>query len=97
MEDVLLYAVASLAVILVILGVALIDSGLSRRRHVLDTVVQKLAAALIAGFATFIVGYAIWAWQRARPGRIGRGSPRNTDGNPNGSRSIGGKRRRTSQ
>lgn len=62
MEDVL-YAVASLAVILVVLGLTLIDTGLSRRRNVLDTVVQKLAAALIAGFATFIVGYAIWAWQ----------------------------------
>jgi ammonium transporter, Amt family len=61
-EDVL-YAVASLAVILVVLGLTLIDTGLSRRRNVLDTVVQKLAAALIAGFATFIVGYAIWAWQ----------------------------------
>jgi Amt family ammonium transporter len=48
--------VASLAVILVVLGLTLIDTGLSRRRNVLDTVVQKLAAALIAGFATFIVG-----------------------------------------
>ena len=46
-EDVL-YAVASLAVILVVLGLTLIDTGLSRRRNVLDTVVQKLAAALIA-------------------------------------------------
>jgi hypothetical protein len=47
-EDVLC-AVASLAVILVVLGLTLIDTGLSRRRSVLDTVVQKLAAALIAG------------------------------------------------
>jgi hypothetical protein len=46
-EDVL-YAVASLAVIVVVLGLTLIDTGLSRRRNVLDTVVQKLAAALIA-------------------------------------------------
>jgi ammonia channel protein AmtB len=46
-EDVLC-AVASLAVILVVLGLTLIDTGLSRRRNVLDTVVQKLAAALIA-------------------------------------------------
>jgi ammonia channel protein AmtB len=46
--------VASLAVILVVLGLTLIDTGLSRRRNVLDTVVQKLAAPLIAGFATFM-------------------------------------------
>ena len=44
-EDVL-YAVASLAVILV--GLTLIDTGLSRRRNMLDTAIQELAAALIA-------------------------------------------------
>jgi ammonia channel protein AmtB len=33
--------VASLAVILVVLGLTLIDTGLSRRRNVLDTVVQS--------------------------------------------------------
>jgi Amt family ammonium transporter len=69
-----LYAVASLAVILVVLGLTLIDTGLSRRRNVLDTVVQKLAAPLIAGFATLIVGYAIWAWQRAARVELGAGS-----------------------
>ena len=39
-EDVL-YAVASLAVILVVLGLTLTDTGLSRRRNVLDTVVRS--------------------------------------------------------
>jgi Amt family ammonium transporter len=62
LEDVL-YSVAALAVVLIVLGLTLVDMGLARRKNVLDTAVQKLVAALIAGFATFIVGYAIWAWQ----------------------------------
>ena len=44
----------------------LINTGLSRGRSAIETVVQKLAAALIAGFATFSGGYAIWVWQLYR-------------------------------
>jgi ammonia channel protein AmtB len=62
LED-LLYSVASLAVVLVVLGLTLVDIGLVRRKNVLDTAVQKLTAALIAGLTTFVIGYALWAWQ----------------------------------
>src|SRR3954463_11454546 len=61
-EDIL-YSVAAASVILIVLGLTLVDVGLARRKNVLDTAVQKVAAALIAGLATFVVGYAIWAWQ----------------------------------
>jgi ammonia channel protein AmtB len=61
-EDVL-YAVAAMSVLLVVLGLTLIDMGLARQKNVLDTALQKLAAALIAGGTTFIIGYAIWNWQ----------------------------------
>jgi ammonium transporter, Amt family len=72
LEDVL-YSVAALAVVLVVLGLTLVDVGLARRRNVLDTAVQKLVAALIAGFSTFIVGYAIWAWQFYQVNGLGLG------------------------
>lgn len=65
------------------------------------------AGSVRGPFATFIVGYAIWPWQfyrvvgqglgDARPGSNWARDPTNTWGHPNGSRSIGGKRRRTSQ
>jgi Amt family ammonium transporter len=71
-EDVL-YAVAALAVLLVVLGLTLIDTGLARRKNVLDTALQKLAAAFIAGFTTFIVGYAIWNWQFYQVAGLGLG------------------------
>ncbi|WCB96689.1 hypothetical protein DSM104299_05455 [Baekduia alba] len=61
-EDIL-YSVAAASVILIVLGLTLVDVGLARRKNSLDTAVQKLAASLIAGLATFVVGYAIWAWQ----------------------------------
>lgn len=61
-EDIL-YSIAAASVIFIVLGLTLVDVGLARRKNVLDTAVQKLAASLIAGLATFFVGYAIWAWQ----------------------------------
>jgi ammonia channel protein AmtB len=72
LED-LMYTVAALAVILVVVGLTLVDMGLARRKNVLDTAVQKLGAALIAGLTTFIVGYAIWNWQYYQVGGLGLG------------------------
>jgi ammonia channel protein AmtB len=59
----LLYVIAGLAVLLIIAGLGLVDMSLVRRKNVLDTWVQKIAAASIAGFATILGGYAIWQWQ----------------------------------
>jgi Amt family ammonium transporter len=59
----LLYSVAATSVIFIVLGLTLIDVGLARKKNVLDTVVQKIAASLIAGLGTFFFGYAIWNWQ----------------------------------
>jgi ammonia channel protein AmtB len=53
----------AVAVLLVVLGLALMDMGLVRRRNVLDTMIQKISAAMIGGLGTLICGYAIWQWQ----------------------------------
>lgn len=58
-----LYSIAATSVIFIVLGLVMIDAGLARRKNVLDTVVQKIAASLIAGLGTFFFGYAIWNWQ----------------------------------
>ena len=58
----LLYTVGGLAVILIVLALGLVDTGLVRAKNVLDTWVTKLVAAMIAGGATIIGGYAIWQW-----------------------------------
>ena len=57
-----LYTLGALAVILIVLALGLVDMGLVRRKNVLDTWVQKLTAALIAGGATILGGYGIWQW-----------------------------------
>jgi hypothetical protein len=43
-------------VILIVLALGLVDMGLVRRMNVLDTWVQKLTAAVIAGGATISAG-----------------------------------------
>ncbi|WP_082072827.1 ammonium transporter [Hyphomicrobium sp. 99] len=57
------YAVGAVSVLFVVIGLGLIDMGLVRARNVLDTWVQKFAAAIFAGFGTLFVGYAIWQYQ----------------------------------
>ena len=42
-----IYLLGAVAVILVIVGLFLVDTGLVRRRNVLDTVVQKIGGAVI--------------------------------------------------
>jgi ammonia channel protein AmtB len=61
-ED-LFYTIGAVAVILVVLALGLVDTALVRRKNVLDTWVQKLLAALIAGLGTLIAGFGIWEWQ----------------------------------
>lgn len=58
-----IYTVGAVAVLLVLTGLVLIDMGMVRRRNVLDTVVQKVGAAMLAGLGTLIIGYPIWQWQ----------------------------------
>jgi Amt family ammonium transporter len=57
------YVLASICLFLVVIAFGLIDSGLVRRKNLLDTWVQKITAALLAGLAFTIVGYGIWNWQ----------------------------------
>lgn len=61
-EDIF-FGLATACLFLVVMAVGLIDSGLVRRKNVLDTWLQKVSASLIGGFAFLIVGYAIWQWQ----------------------------------
>jgi ammonia channel protein AmtB len=58
----LFYALAAMCVILIILGLALVDSGLVRTKNIVDTWVLKFGAAVVAGMTTIVVGYAIWQW-----------------------------------
>ena len=59
----LFYTVGAAAVILVVLAFGLVDAALVRTKNVLDTWVQKLLAALIAGLGTLLGGFGIWQWQ----------------------------------
>jgi ammonia channel protein AmtB len=58
-----LYTVGAVSVVLVVLALCLVDIGLVRHKNTLDTWVQKLTAALVAGGGTLVVGYGIWVWQ----------------------------------
>jgi ammonium transporter, Amt family len=58
-----IYVVGAMAVVLVVLALGFIDTGLVRRKNVLDTWIAKLTAALIAGATTLLGGIAIWNWQ----------------------------------
>lgn len=58
-----IYVVGAFAVVLVVLALGFIDVGLVRRKNALDTWVQKLTAALIAGGGTLLAGIAIWNTQ----------------------------------
>jgi Amt family ammonium transporter len=59
----LFYTLGAVSVILVVLALGLVDTSLVRRKNVLDTWVQKLLAALIAGLGTLLGGFGIWQWQ----------------------------------
>ncbi|MHB8693922.1 MAG: ammonium transporter family protein [Solirubrobacteraceae bacterium] len=61
-EDIF-YALATVCLLFVVAAVGLIDAGLVRRKSLLDTWVQKIICALIAGFGMAVVGYAIWQAQ----------------------------------
>ena len=58
----LLYSIGAAAVILVILALGFVDTALVRRKNVLDTWVQKIGAAMIAGLGTLLGGFGIWQW-----------------------------------
>ncbi|GAA5040843.1 ammonia channel protein AmtB [Thermocatellispora tengchongensis] len=58
-----IYTVGAVAVVLVLLGLVFIDMGMVRERNVLDTVVQKIGGAMLAGLGTLLIGYPIWQWQ----------------------------------
>lgn len=58
-----MYSVGAIAVILIVLALGFVDGGMVRRKNVLDTWVQKLTSALIAGGGTFVVGVGIWNTQ----------------------------------
>jgi ammonium transporter, Amt family len=58
-----LYSLGAVSVVLVVLALGFIDVGLVRRKNTLDTWIQKLVAALVAGGGTLVIGYGIWNWQ----------------------------------
>ena len=62
-EQDIFYALATVCLLFVVAAVGLIDAGLVRRKNLLDTWVQKLVCALVAGFGMAVIGYAFWQAQ----------------------------------
>jgi ammonia channel protein AmtB len=52
-------AVSAIAIV----GLFVLDAGLSRPRNVLHTLMQKLAAVGACAFGVSLIGYGIWNWQ----------------------------------
>ena len=59
----LYYILGALACFLVVVAIALIDGGLVSPKHLVDTIVQTLVSALVAGVCLAFGGYAFWMWQ----------------------------------
>jgi len=57
------YALATVCLLFIVAAIGLIDAGLVRRKNLLDTWVQKIVCAVIAGFGMLVIGYAIWEAQ----------------------------------
>ncbi|MGH2869613.1 MAG: ammonium transporter, partial [Solirubrobacteraceae bacterium] len=57
------YALATVCLLFIVAAVGLIDAGLVRRKNLLDTWVQKIVSAMVAGFGMLVIGYAIWEVQ----------------------------------
>jgi ammonia channel protein AmtB len=67
------FLICSVALVGAVISFGLIDGALVRAKNSLDTWIQKLVAALIAGLAFLFIGYAIWIWQYYEAGVLGGG------------------------
>lgn len=61
--QVVFYSSAVVFLFLVVVGLCFVDGGLVQRKNRVDTLVQKLLCAFIAGLSMLFVGYGIWEWQ----------------------------------
>lgn len=57
------FAIAAAVVLIATAGLALVDSGLSRKSDVLDIWISKLVSGAACAIGFSIVGYGIWEWQ----------------------------------
>lgn len=57
------YMICAVAILAGIIGIGLVDSGISRRKNQLDVWLQKIVAAVIGAGSFLIVGFGIWMWQ----------------------------------
>lgn len=57
------YGLATVCLLFIVAAVGLIDAGLVRRKNLLDTWVQKLVCAFMAGLGMIAIGYAFWEAQ----------------------------------
>lgn len=57
------YTICSVALIVGVIAIGIIDSAIVRPKNRLDTWVQKLITAMIGGVAFLFVGFGIWMWQ----------------------------------
>ena len=54
------YIMACMGAFCVVLALALIDGGIVHAKHLVDTLLQKIIASMIAGASCMICGYGIW-------------------------------------
>lgn len=64
--QVIFYSTAVVFLMLVVVGLCFVDGGLVQRKNLIDTLVQKLLCAFVAGLAMMVAGYAFWEWQFAQ-------------------------------
>jgi len=57
------FTIAAALVLVATAGLALVDSGLSRKSDMLDIWISKLASGAACAIGFSIVGYGIWEWQ----------------------------------
>lgn len=57
------YIFATMGAFIGLLALALLDGSLVQAKNLVDTLVQKIISAFVAGMAFMIVGYGIWNWQ----------------------------------
>ena len=57
------YMICAVAIIVGILGTALVDAAIVRKKNQVDTFIQKIVGMMIAAAGFFIIGFGIWMWQ----------------------------------
>jgi Amt family ammonium transporter len=61
--EAIFFAIAAVVVLIATAGLALVDSGLSRKGDALDIWISKFASGAACALGFVLVGYGVWEWQ----------------------------------